>query len=151
MTGRILGLDPGERRIGISVSDVSCTIATPVEFIDRRDSDYKQRIKSLCVEWHVTEIVVGLAISLDGTEGPAAALSRELGESVREFTGLPVEYKDERFTTVTADQALLQGGVKRKKRRDLRDQVAAAVMLQGYLDMRRYDSGNGTEPEDSES
>lgn len=137
---RFLGLDPGERRIGVAVSDVTGTIASPVEYVDRRSADYEQRIIDLCSEWQINEVVVGLALSLDGTEGPAAAKSREFGTFLAELTGLPVSYHDERFTTVTAEQALLEGGVRRRSRASKRDQVAAAVMLQGFLDKRRYKS-----------
>lgn len=147
MTGRILGLDPGERRIGIAISDATGTIASPVEFIDVRTKNHEQRIKDLCSEWEITEVVVGLPISLDGTEGPAAARSRNFGEMVGGLTDLPVSYHDERFTTVTAEQALLEGGVKRRSRTSRRDQVAAAVMLQGFLDQRGYRHGNDNNPD----
>jgi putative Holliday junction resolvase len=142
VSGRILGLDPGERRIGIAVSDASGTIASPVGFIDRLKHGHQQKLIDLCSEWDVTEVVVGLAVSLDGSEGPAAAKSREFGESVEELTGLLVSFHDERFTTVTAERALLEGGVKRRSRTKKRDQVAAAIMLQGFLDKRRYELGN---------
>jgi putative Holliday junction resolvase len=147
VTGRILGLDPGERRIGIAISDATGTIATPVEFIDVTTRNHEQRIKELCIEWEIMEVVVGLPISLDGTEGPAAARSRDFGAMVEELTGLPVNYHDERFTTVTAEQALLEGGVKRRSRASRRDQVAAAVMLQGFLDKRGYRHGNDNNPD----
>ncbi|GMQ93139.1 MAG: Holliday junction resolvase RuvX [Acidimicrobiia bacterium] len=145
MNARILGFDPGERRIGIAVSDVTGTIASPVEFIDRKVGGYEQRIKDLCTEWEIASIVVGLPLSLDGTEGPAAGRSREFGAFLGELTGLPVTYRDERFTTVTAEQSLLEGGVKRRERTNKRDQIAAAVMLQGYLDARRYEIGSDNE------
>ena len=145
MSGRFLGLDPGERRIGVAISDATGTIASPVEFVDRKARNHEQRIADLCSEWEVTEIVVGLPLSLDGTEGPAATKSRDFGMFVAELTGLPVSYHDERFTTVTAEQALLEGGVKRRSRTSKRDQVAAAVMLQGFLDRRKYRDGNDIE------
>ena len=141
MTERFLGLDPGERRIGIAISDATGTIASPVEFIDVRATDHVQRIGDLCIEWEISVIVVGLPLSLDGTEGPAAIRSREFGSQIAEATEVPVMYHDERFTTVTAEQALLEGGVKRRSRTKKRDQVAAAVMLQGFLDRRGYRNG----------
>jgi putative Holliday junction resolvase len=147
VTGRVLGLDPGERRIGIAISDATGTIASPVEFIDVRTRDHEYRIKDLCIEWEIVEIVVGLPLSLDGTEGPAAARSRDFGGMVEDLTGLPLSYHDERFTTVTAERALLEGGVKRRARTSRRDQVAAAVMLQGFLDQRRYRHGNDNNPD----
>jgi putative Holliday junction resolvase len=142
VTDRLLGLDPGERRIGVAISDASGTIASPVEYIDVKAMDHEQRLTDLCVEWEISEIVVGLPLSLDGTEGPAATKAREFGRRVAQVTGISVAYHDERFTTVTAEQALLEGGVKRRSRTRKRDQIAAAVMLQGFLDRRRYRHGN---------
>lgn len=144
MMDRFLGLDPGERRIGVAISDATGTIASPLEFVDRKAKNHEGRISDLCSEWEITEIVVGLPLSLDGSEGPAAAKSRDFGTFVAELTGLPVSYHDERFTTVTAEQALLEGGVKRRSRTNMRDQVAAAVMLQGFLDRRKYKSETDT-------
>ena len=141
MKGRLLGPDPGERRVGVDVSDVTRTIASPVEYIDRDVGGHDQRLTDLCTEWEITEIVVGLPVSLDGSEGEAAERARSYGERVRSLTGFAVEYHDERFTTVTAEHALLEGGMKRKARTSMRDQVAASVMLQGHLDRRRYAAG----------
>ena len=143
MTGRIIGLDPGERRIGVAIADPTGTIASPDRYIDRRSADPAVEIAELCRELDVDMIVVGLPIALDGSEGPSAVAAREFGEMVAQATEVAVEYHDERFTSVTADQALISGGVRRKKRKEKRDQVAAAVMLQGYLDRRRYDDGRG--------
>jgi len=143
--GRCLGLDPGERRIGVAVSDATGTIATPLEFLNVRDGSHEQRLVDLCIEWEITKIVVGLPVSLDGTEGPAATRSREFGDAVANSTGIAVVFHDERFTTVTAEQALLESGMKRRSRTQKRDQVAAAVMLQGFLDRRRYERGTRDE------
>jgi putative Holliday junction resolvase len=143
LTVRIIGLDPGERRIGVAIADPTGTIASPDRYIDRQLTDPDTEIADLCEELGVGVIVVGLPIALDGREGPSAMAAREFGEMVRQATGIKVEYHDERFTSVTADQALISGGVRRRKRKEKRDQVAAAVMLQGYLDRRRYDDGPG--------
>jgi putative Holliday junction resolvase len=139
---RILGLDPGERRIGVALSDPTGTIASPHSVIDRRAVDPAAAVRALCIENDVERIVVGLPTSLSGGEGPAAAAARAFATLVAEATGLPMEYQDERFTTVTAETALLEGGVSRAKRRDVRDKVAAAVILQTYLD-RKDMSGDG--------
>ena len=148
MTGRILGLDPGERRIGVAISDASGTIATPIEFIDRKIEDYERRLRDLCSEWEITEIVIGLPVSLDGTEGPAAQRARDFSRDVTDLTDLPVLFQDERFTSVTAEQALIEGGVRRRSRTTKRDQVAAAVMLQGFLDKRRHEIAANDERDD---
>ena len=136
---RVLGVDPGQRRIGIAVSDPSGTIATPHGFVDTEAGDFLDQIAMLCISLEVASIVVGLAVSLDGTEGKAAQRGRTLGDALGQRTGLPITYHDERFTTVTAEDALIEGGVRRRDRKAKRDQVAASVMLQGYLDARKYD------------
>lgn len=138
MTGRILGVDPGQRRIGLAVSDPTGTIASPHGFVDTDSGDPIAAVAALCTEYEVTAIVVGLALSLDGTEGPAAARCRDLGDALGRRTGLPIIYRDERFTTATAEDALIEGRVRRKDRKVKRDQVAASVMLQGHLDARKY-------------
>jgi putative Holliday junction resolvase len=140
-TGRILGVDPGQRRIGIALSDALGIIAQPHLVIDRRRSDAIAVIKDLCAEYEVQTVVIGLPRSLTGEEGTAAARSRQLGTAVGEATGCSIEFYDERFTTVQAESALIEGGMRRRQRRETIDKVAAAVMLQGYLDAgRAHDS-----------
>lgn len=149
MRGRILGLDPGERRVGVAVADPTGTIASPDRYVDRSKEEVGPTIARLCEELGVSVIVVGLPLALDGTEGPSAIAARHFGEDMAVSTGVSVEYYDERFTSHTADQALITGGVRRKKRKEKRDQVAAAVMLQGYLDRRRYDARQHTNDDPS--
>jgi putative Holliday junction resolvase len=132
--GRVLGIDPGERRVGVALSDPGRVIASPLEVIDRRRMDVAERVADLCGEYDVTTIVVGLPVSLGGTEGPAAERARELGSQVTASIGHDVVYWDERFTTVTAEASLLEAGMRRDRRRERRDMVAAAVILQSYLD-----------------
>ena len=139
MTGRVIGLDPGERRIGVAVSDPGRRIASPHSVIDRRVDDPGQIIRDLCDDLGADTIVIGLPVSLSGHEGPAAQRARRFGEEVVRPLGRNLGYWDERFTSVQAEQALLESGVRRDKRRTLRDKVAAAVMLQGFLDARTED------------
>jgi putative Holliday junction resolvase len=140
MTGRILGLDPGERRIGVALSDPLGIIAQPHCVIDSRQQDVAVELLRIVAEEDVTTIVIGLPISLDGKEHAAAERARTFGDTVREITGLEPLFEDERFTTSVAEDALIEGGVRRAERRDKRDKVAAAVMLQRYLDkVRRHD------------
>jgi len=136
-SGRILGIDPGTLRIGVALSDPGRVIASPLEVIDRRRSEPAVRIASLVAEHRVTSIVIGLPVGLAGGEGPSVAVARELGAEVTASTGQDVVYWDERFTSVTAEAALLESGMRRESRRDRRDMVAAAVMLQDYLDHQR--------------
>ncbi len=109
-------------------------IAQPHVVLDRSDGDYVAQIKHICDEYEIATIVVGLPRSLSGEEGQAAAKARELGAAVAAATDCDIEYFDERFTTVQAEAALLEAGMKRRKRREKVDMVAAAVMLQSYLD-----------------
>jgi len=134
---RIIGLDPGDRRIGIAVSDPTGTIASPHGFLEAAEGYPIGAIRALCSDLDVERIVIGLPVRLDGTEGPAAGRSRALGIAIASSIDIPVSYHDERFTTVTAEAALIEGGVRRADRKQKRDQVAAAVMLQGYLDTER--------------
>ena len=142
---RILGVDPGSVRIGLALSDPTGTIATPHGFVDVRSADPVEAIREIRDEYDVELVVVGLPIRLDGTEGPAAQASRSLGSQLA-ADGAEVAYHDERFTTVTAEDALIEGGVRRESRTTKRDQVAAAVMLQGYLDARTRDDRTGDPP-----
>lgn len=143
MSGRILALDPGERRIGLALSDPTGIIASPYAVIDRRTDDVAQRLQRICRDEDVSRIVVGLPVTLDGREGQAAAAARELARLAAEATDLDVILHDERFSTVTAEQALLEGGMRRAERREVRDKVAAAVLLQSYLDGDRRERIGG--------
>jgi putative Holliday junction resolvase len=140
VTGRVLGLDPGQRRIGVAISDASRTIASPVRYIDAMAADVAQELRVICDEYEVTAVVIGLPVNLDGSEGPSAIAARGFAAMVSEATGLDVEFQDERFTSLTAEAALIEGGVSRKGRKEKRDQVAAAVMLQSFLDRRSHDA-----------
>jgi len=142
--GRVLALDPGEKRIGVALSDPGGVVAHPHATIDRTGTDVSVALRELCREHGVERIVVGLPLTLGGEEGRGAAAARRLAHLAREATGLDVELLDERFTTAIAEAALLEGSVRRRRRRELRDRVAAAVLLQAYLD-RRNARGGGEE------
>jgi putative Holliday junction resolvase len=130
----VLGLDPGERRVGVALSDPTGVIAQPFEVLDRRRINVVRRITEICDEHDVETVVVGLPITLSGEEGVAAEAARSFGDEVSSAAGRNLVYWDERFTSVQAEEALLEAGMRREKRRDTRDMVAAAVLLQSYLD-----------------
>ena len=134
---RIVGLDPGSVRIGVAVSDPLHLTAQPHGTLDAADPDLDRRLRALAVEVEAERFVVGLPVSLDGSEGPAAGAARARAARVAEATGLPVDLHDERFSTVTAERVLVASGMRRDRRRSTRDRVAAAVFLQSYLDGRR--------------
>lgn len=135
---RVLGVDLGSRRIGLAVSDPSGTIASPHSVVTRCGdvaADHR-RVAEVAVEVEAELLVVGLPLSLSGDEGPAARAARDEAGALATVTGLAVETADERFTTVTAQRVLVAGGVRRSARKAVIDKVAAAVMLQSWLDRR---------------
>jgi putative Holliday junction resolvase len=137
---RALGLDLGSKRIGVAISDEEGRVATPIETINRARADRAvdhRAVAALVHEWDAGVVVVGLPLSLDGTEGPAARAVRDEISQLETLLAVPVETVDERFTTVTADQHLRRQGVKGKSRTAVIDRAAAAVLLQSWLDRRR--------------
>ena len=134
MNERILCLDIGDARTGIAVSDLTRTIATPVEVMKRVGwgPDVKH-IVALCQQYDTTEVVSGLPLNMDGTRGFQAQKVQQFCEQL-EKAGLTVYYQDERLTTVTAENALLEGNMHRMERKQNVDKVAAAVILQQWLD-----------------
>ena len=132
--GRVLALDPGTRRVGVAVSDPLGITAQPHSVLDAEDPDLMGQIARLGADLGVERIVVGLPVSLNGTEGPAAATARTFAAAVAGATGLPVDLADERFTSVSAERVLVAAGLSGRRRRAVRDRVAAAVLLQAYLD-----------------
>jgi len=135
--GRVLALDPGSVRVGVAVSDPLGFTAQPHSSLDAADPAILERIASLVAALDVDRIIVGLPVSLDGTERASAVLAREFAGVVTEATGLDVEMVDERFSTVTAERVMIEAGTRRSKRKAARDRVAAAVFLQAYLDTER--------------
>ena len=132
--GRVMALDPGTIRIGVAMSDSLGLIAQPHSSLQAEDPELLSEIGSLVTELDVERIIVGLPVSLDGTEGPSAVLAREFAGRVAEKTGVAVEMVDERFSTVTAERVMIEAGTRRAERKSARDRVAAAVFLQAYLD-----------------
>src|SRR6476646_6728759 len=118
----ILGLDFGTKRVGAAVSDSRRRIATPLEVYERRDPTQDARhYQALVAEHEVDRIVIGLPVHLTGREGTSASLARTWGEWVAKVTGRPVVYRDERFSTVDAEESLIAAGLRRSKRKGLRD------------------------------
>lgn len=137
MIGRMLGLDIGERRIGVAISDELGMIASPVGMIPRA-SDVVAEVRSLIAKYNAVGLVAGLPIGLSGREGPQAALVREFTDALAAEIDVPLDYWDERLSTAVAERSLIEGGTRRNKRKERVDAVAAAVILQGYLDNQRW-------------
>ncbi|MGH9051407.1 MAG: Holliday junction resolvase RuvX [Acidimicrobiia bacterium] len=129
-----MGLDYGTRRVGVAISDPLRILAQPHGVIDQEHQELEGELRRLVEEMEVDLVVVGLPISLSGREGPAARAARAFARRVAEVTGLPVELADERLSTVAAEGALREGRVRGPARRRMVDRVAAALMLQSYLD-----------------
>lgn len=135
--GRVLGVDVGERRIGLAVSDPSGTTAHPHAVLERTTEERDvEAILAVAREQEVAEVVVGLPLRLNGSRGPAAEAAERFG-ALLERAGLTVRFWDERLTTVEAERSLAAGGVRGRARRRVVDKVAAALILQNYLDSRR--------------
>ncbi len=137
---RVLGLDLGAKRIGVAVSDRSGTIASPLCVIHRsksRAEDHRQ-IARLVVEEEAEAIVIGLPLTLKGEWGRAAELAKTEADELTTVVGVPIMLHDERFTTVTAESALMEARMRADARRRLVDKVAAAVMLQSWLESQRH-------------
>lgn len=147
MGSRVLGLDLGEKRIGVALSDATGTLASPLTIIARTTDDGAiVDVLKLVRERGATRIIVGLPRTLDGRIGPQAEIVQAFGEALRAQSPVPVEYRDERLTTVTA-MRLKQEGSKRKLDRKTRyDAMAAAVILQDYLDESREATSLETPP-----
>lgn len=133
---RALGIDLGSKRIGVAMSDGDRRVATPLTTIERRAErlDDHGAVAELVSEYAAGVVVVGLPLSLDGTEGPAARAVLEEVAEMRRSLGVPVETIDERFSTVTANARLRERGLRRHRASAVVDQAAATVLLQAWLD-----------------
>jgi len=132
---RILAVDPGSKQVGLAISDPTGTIATALSTLPATPAEtLAARIAAAAAEQSAERVVVGLPLRLDGSRGPEAAAAERLASGVRKASGLPVEMVDERLTTAAAERSLIEGGVRREKRRASIDRVAAVILLQGHLD-----------------
>jgi len=140
-----MGLDFGSKTVGVAVSDSLLITAQGLEIIRRQEENKLRRtlarIEELILEYEVEELVLGLPRNMNATEGVRAELTLEFKEKLERRTGLPVILWDERLTTVAADRAMIEAGIRREKRRDYVDKIAAALILQGYLDRRSNEKG----------
>jgi putative Holliday junction resolvase len=134
---RYLGIDYGTARIGLAISDASAVIASPLKTVKAEPAENAvKEISGICSEKKVDGIVIGLPLHMNGDEGASAEGARKLGTAIENATDLKVEYIDERLSTVSADRALSEGNVRGKKRKEKVDSVAAAIILQNFLDRK---------------
>ena len=132
---RILALDHGTKRIGIAVSDELKIIAQPLEFVPAEPfAVFLKRLKELLAEKEVEMVLVGMPRNMNGSYGPAAAKVEEFVVALRAAVTVPIKTWDERLTSAQANRFLIQGNVSREKRKEKVDKMAAAILLQSYLD-----------------
>ena len=138
LDGRIMGLDIGDKTIGVAVSDLMGITAQGVTTIKRvgKKKDIEE-IKKIIAERQVNKIVSGLPKNMNGTVGPQGEKVQKFCELLKSETNLPVEFWDERLSTVAAERSLIEGDVSRQKRKKVIDMLAAVIILQGYLDLQR--------------
>ena len=142
---RIMGLDYGSKTVGVAVSDTLLITAQSLEII-RRESENKlrktlARIEELIREYQVTTLVLGLPKNMNNTEGTRVEKTMEFKAMLERRTGLEVIMWDERLTTVAADKTMMEAGIRREDRKNYIDKIAAAFILQGYLDSKQMDNG----------
>ncbi|MBO8137355.1 MAG: Holliday junction resolvase RuvX [Desulfotomaculum sp.] len=132
---RIMGLDIGDKTIGVAVSDLMEWTAQGLEVIRRSDDDKDmEKLADIIKSYEVGKIVVGLPKNMNGTIGPQGEKVQDFAAKIKSKIGLPVELWDERLTTAAAERMLIEADVSRKKRKKVIDKVAAVLILQGYLD-----------------
>ena len=133
-----MGLDVGQKRIGVAIAAAEGLLAIPIDVIDRagEEADLKA-ILALINEWGIDRVVVGLPRSLDGSIGKQADMVLAFSRTLSQRTSVPIDTWDERLSTVAAERLMRDAGVKSAKRRVHRDSMAAAIILQGYLDRGR--------------
>lgn len=137
---RIMGLDFGSKTVGVAISDPLFITAQGIEIIRRKEENKLRktlaRIEELIIQYEVEEIVLGFPKNMNDTIGERAQLSLGFKDKLERRTGLPVTMWDERLTTVAADKAMIEAGIRREDRKEYVDKIAAVFILQGYLDYR---------------
>lgn len=141
---RVVALDIGEKRIGVAASDASGVVASPVTVLDagRLKADLTP-LKRIAEDYEPEVLLVGLPLSLDGSEGPQAESVRRVAVDIGAALGLPVEYADERFSSAQAERLMADAGLSERQRRGKVDAVAASIFLQSWLDASDGEALNG--------
>lgn len=130
-----MGIDYGDKRIGVALSDLLCIISSPYEvFINKGEDESLKHLNKIIKENDVDEIAMGLPLNMDGSEGERARLHREFGQKLSDFSGVTVHFVDERLTSAEAEEILISSGVRREKRKELIDKLSAQIILQTFID-----------------
>ena len=137
---RKMGIDYGDKRIGIALSDLLCIISSPYEvYPNKGKEDALKHIDKIIKENDVDEVALGLPLNMDGTEGERAKIHREFGQSLEQYSKVKVHFIDERLTSAEAEDILISGGVRREKRKELIDKIAAQLILQTFIENLKGD------------
>ena len=135
--GRIIGLDLGEKRIGVAISDETATISTAIDTIILISvKDLIKKISEMAASYRADEVVIGLPLNMNGSKGPQADKAISFAEKLKKVVSCKVSTFDERLTTAQGEAILLSADMSRKKRKDNIDKLAAQIMLQAYLDYK---------------
>ena len=130
-----MGIDYGDKRIGVALSDLLCIISSPYEvFINKGEEESLKHLDKIIKDNDVDEIAMGLPLNMDGSEGGRARLHREFGQKLSDFSGVTVHFVDERLTSAEAEEILISSGVRREKRKELIDKLSAQIILQTFID-----------------
>ena len=136
---KILALDIGTVRIGIATSDIMEIIASAYEVYRRKnDAEDVKHVVEIIKNLSVGEVVIGLPLKMDGSEGTSVEMAKSFGEELSKHVNVPIVYQDERLSTVEAERILIESGMRREKRKGKIDSIAATIILQTYLDKKSY-------------
>jgi putative Holliday junction resolvase len=142
---RVIALDIGEKRIGVAVSDASGTVATPLDVVDAAEALANGgKLKRIVEDYEPELVIVGLPLSMDGTEGPQARRVRDVAGRLARFLPTQVEFFDERLSSVEASRRMSEAGQDARRQRGRVDMVAASIFLQEYLDARTASNSEGS-------
>jgi putative Holliday junction resolvase len=137
-TGRLLGLDVGEKTIGLAVSDSGQMIASPLETLKRtKFSKNVETLREIIAEHSVVGLVIGYPVNMDGSEGPRCQSTKQFEKNLEKVIGLPTTLWDERMSTQAVERTMLEADLSRQRRAELVDKLAASYILQGFLDSRK--------------
>lgn len=131
---RKMGVDYGDKRIGIALTDALCIISSPFEvYKNVGEEDALNHLNDIIKQFNVDDIAMGLPLNMDGSEGERAIIHREFGEKLEKLSGVKVNYVDERLTSAEAEDILIASGVRREKRKELIDKISAQIILQTHI------------------
>ena len=135
---RKMGVDYGDKRIGVALTDALCIISSPYEVFQNLSPEQSlQHLNDLIKQFNVDEVAMGLPLNMDGSEGERAKLHREIGQKLSELSGVKVAFVDERLTSAEAEEILVESKVRREKRKELIDKISAQIILQTYLNQTK--------------